>query len=169
MPIPVAADQWNKQLAPLGAKGTILGSPSMCKQFDEDFLTPFSSQISRSWDITSIHINKPDMAGVIADVQYYRAKYGKPIFVSEFACVYDHLQFTACTNQTQINQFIVDAVNYFEQQPDVIAYGPSNGAGLGTVWPLTNQQGTLTPTGQAYLNVVKGLKAKNISPRAAAL
>jgi len=35
-----AASDWDSLIAPLGEKGTVLGSPSMCKQKDEDFLTP---------------------------------------------------------------------------------------------------------------------------------
>lgn len=155
----IASSNWDNLLAPLGDKGTILGSPSMCKQYDETFLTPFGQSIDRYWDITSIHVNKPDLAGVIKDVEYYR-KYGKPIWIQEFACVYDQDGFTACTNQTQINQFIYDAVAYFEAQPDVIAYGPSNGAGLGTVWPLTTSAGQLSATGITYYNVVKYLAGR---------
>lgn len=78
MTVQAAATSWNNLLAPLAKKGTVLGSPSMCKQKDEDFLTPFQAQITRSWNITSIHVNKPDLAGVKADVEYYRNKYGKP-------------------------------------------------------------------------------------------
>lgn len=101
MTLQAAADSWNSLLVPLAKKGTVLGSPSMCKQKDEDFLTPLKAKLTQSWNITSIHINKPDLAGVKADVEYYR-KYGKPIFASEFACVYDQGGFHPCTDQNKV-------------------------------------------------------------------
>ena len=51
-------------IAPYGAKGSVLISPSMCHQADEVFLTPFKSQITTDWDVTNLHINKKDMEGV---------------------------------------------------------------------------------------------------------
>ncbi|KAK5109873.1 hypothetical protein LTR62_006480 [Meristemomyces frigidus] len=153
-----AATQWDALLAPLKSKGTILGSPSMCKQKDEDFLTPFKSAISTDWDVTSIHINKPDLQGAKDDVEYYVQKYGKPVWVSEFACVNDEPSWQPCTDQTQINSFINDVVSYFEGNDNVVAYGPSNGAGLGDVWPLTDSNtGELTASGQTYLNAISSL------------
>ena len=87
---------WNEKLAPLASKGTLLGSPSMCKQYSEDWLTPFSidtstkkSLLDAEWRYTSIHINKNNIDGVMKDVGYYWVKYGRPIWVSEFACVDD--------------------------------------------------------------------------------
>lgn len=81
MTVQAAAINWNNLLAPLAKNGTVLGSPSMCKQKDEDFFAPVQAQITRPWNLTSIHINKLDLAGVKADVEYYRNKYGKPISV----------------------------------------------------------------------------------------
>ena len=40
MSVADAAADWNALLKPMGDSGTVLGSPSMCKQKDEDFLTP---------------------------------------------------------------------------------------------------------------------------------
>lgn len=130
----------------------------MCKQKDEDYLTPFNSSITTTWDVTSIHVNKNNIAGVQEDVEYYVAKYGKPIFVSEFACVDDsNYKFIPCTDQTEINTFIQQAVKYFEGNENVIAYGASNGEGLLNVWPLTTSAGELSATGQAYLSALKSL------------
>jgi len=53
----------------------------------ETWLEPFSKMIDRPWDITNIHINKNNMAGVKASIDYYYNKYQKPLWVSEFACV----------------------------------------------------------------------------------
>lgn len=82
--------------------------------------------------------------------------YGKPIWVTEFACVdgksayrsvtnspllteitmKDLDQFTPCTDQEEINNFINEIIPYFESNPNIFAYAYSNGEGLGDVWPL---------------------------------
>jgi hypothetical protein len=80
--------------------------------------------------------------------------YGKPIWVTEFACVdgtwhishvivhdvyqgiIDNKKFEPCTNQSEIDTFIDDVVDYFEGNSKVFAYAYSNGLGLGNVWPL---------------------------------
>jgi len=156
MSVTSAAANWNSTLAPLSAKGTVLGSPSMCKQYDEDFLTPFKAATAVPWDVTSIHINKPTLSEVQADVDYYWNKYGKPIWVSEFACVHDHPTFLPCTDQTEIVNFINAVVPYLQNHPHVVAYGASNGEGLGTTWPLVDTvTGNLSTTGLAYLNAIK--------------
>ena len=155
---------WNTYIAPLAAD-TILGSPSMAKQKDEKWLTPFSvnsdtgaSLLDAPWNVTSIHINKLDLTGVQADVEYYVAKYKKPVWVSEFACVNDTNGFTPCTDQTVINDFLTSVVPWLQANESVVAYGPSNGEGLGTVWPLLNNvTGDLTATGTTYLNILQGL------------
>lgn len=152
-----AALDWESLIAPLAQKGTILGSPSMCKQYNEDFLTPFRSAISTDWEVTSIHINKPNVSEAQKDVEYYSSTYGKKIWVSEFACVHDQPSWEPCTDQDEINNFINDVVSYFESNDDVVAYGPSNGAGLGEVWPLTDSNGALTTSGQTYLSAIKNL------------
>lgn len=153
------ASKWNSYIAPLAAKGTVLGSPSMCKQKDEDWLTPFTSAgLSADWDITSIHINKNTLEGAKEDVEYYASTYGKPLWISEFACVDDVNGFVACTDQTEIDTFINEVVAFFQGNDSVIAYGASNGEGLGTVWPLTDSStGELTATGTTYINALKSV------------
>ena len=156
---------WNKYLAPLAAKGTILGSPSMAKQKDENWLTPFSvdtstgaSLLDVTWNVTSVHINKNSLAGVQADIEYYVAKYKRPIWVSEFACVDDVNGFAPCTDQTEIDNFLNAVVPYFQANESVVAYGPSNGAGLLNTWPMFESgTGALSATGVTYLNILKGL------------
>ena len=78
-----AAGQWNNWVVPWRAKGALLVSPGMCKQFNEDWLTPFLNAGATEWDITSIHINKIDVAGAQQDIDYYWNTYGKPIWVTE--------------------------------------------------------------------------------------
>lgn len=154
-------DMWNQYLKPLAAKGTTLGSPSMCTQKDETWLSQFSGKATgqelATWDVTSIHINKNSLQGAKDDVEYYVAKYGKPVWVSEFACVDDVGGFNPCTDQSEIDTFINDVVAFFQGNDSVVAYGPSNGAGLGDVWPLTDSNGALTHSGQTYINAISNL------------
>jgi hypothetical protein len=50
------------------------------------------------------------------------ASYGKPIWVTEFACVDDVNGFVPCTDQGEINSFINDIVDLFESDSRVAAY-----------------------------------------------
>lgn len=155
---PTAATAWTSTLGKLG--NTLIGSPSMATQKDEEWLTPFMESLGVTeppWDYTCIHTNKNSSQGVIDDVGYYWNKYGKPIWVSEFACVNDQsANFSTCDQDT-INSFIPEVVDFFNKNSSVIAYGYSNGAGLGTVWPLINNAtGDLTPSGTCYLDVLQG-------------
>lgn len=152
-----AANAWDTEIASLAKNSTVLGSPSVCKQLDEDFLTPFKKAVKTDWDVTSVHINKPDLAGVKKVVEYFWTTYQKPIWVTEFACVHDQPSWQPCTDQGEIDQLIRDAVSYFEGNENVVAYGPSNGNGLGDTWPLTDGNGELTASGKTYLAAIKSL------------
>ena len=73
------------------------------EQADETWLAEFKDQISTPWDFTAVHINKNSLDGVKKDIvmvpfplsmvrfdpdfQGHFMKYGKPIWVTEFACV----------------------------------------------------------------------------------
>ncbi|MCJ1449064.1 MAG: hypothetical protein MMC23_009583 [Stictis urceolatum] len=176
------AQLWDELIAPWGAKDTLLGSPSMCKQADENWLTPFNESVTTTWDFTAIHINKLDKAGIQKDIvgtgdditvfgiliwlqDHYWNTYQKPIWVTEFACVdgdyqiviswslltdIDQNGFTPCESQDQINTYINDAVDLFEANEHIFAYGYSDGLGLGDSWPPV-KNGELTESGQTYL------------------
>ena len=158
MNAPTAATAWTSTLDKLGK--TLIGSPSMATQKDEDWLTPFMEALGVTeppWDYTCIHTNKNTSEGVKEDVGYYWTKYGKPIWVSEFACVNDKSKDWTTCDQDVINTFIPEVVDFFEKNTSVIAYGYSNGAGLGSVWPLIDTStGLLTPSGTCYLDVLQG-------------
>ncbi|KAF3401044.1 hypothetical protein DPV78_004896 [Talaromyces pinophilus] len=148
------AEVWNEVVAPWKGRGTLLGSPSMCKQSDEDWLTPFEEDITTSWDFTTIHINTISMDVVNKDLDYYWDTYGnRPIWVTEFACVDTSDGFTPSENQTQINQFIADIVDLLQNDDRVYAYAYSSGAGLGDTWPPV-KDGELTESGRAYLDAI---------------
>lgn len=152
--------KWQATLARLPAAfGTKLGSPSMCKQKDETWLSSFTFDHGvNDWSFTNIHINKPNVAAAQDDIKYYYEKYGKKIWISEFACVNDQPSWSPCTDQTQIDKFINETVPAFEKDDRVIAYGPSNGMGLNTAWPMFDSSTKdLTHTGQIYLAALAAL------------
>lgn len=153
MSVSEGVQDWEQYIAPFKAKGTKLVSPSMCKQVAETWLKDFSEQITTDWDLTNVHINKNNMAGVNADLDHY-ASYGKPLWITEFACVDDSNGFTPCSDQGEINSFINDIVDLFEGDSRVAAYAYSNGEGLGSVWPMTTSSGDLSESGQTYLSAI---------------
>ncbi|KAF6757144.1 glycosyl hydrolase catalytic core-domain-containing protein [Ephemerocybe angulata] len=143
---------WEELMAPLKSRGTKLGSPSMCKQADETWLTEFSKKIKTPWDFTTVHVNKNNMDGVKQVIDHY-TKFGKPIWVNEFACVADNPNFIPCSDQGEIDSFINQIVPYFESNPNIYAYAYSNGYGLGNVWPMWSN-GKLSASGRTYLNAI---------------
>ncbi|KAG6910868.1 hypothetical protein DXG01_007185 [Tephrocybe rancida] len=145
---------WESLIVPLGRKGSLMGSPSMCKQADETWLSQFGSKISTQWDFTAVHINKNNLDGVKKDIEHYWNTYKKPIWVTEFACVNDKNGFVPCTNQGEINNYISTVVKYLESDSRVYAYAYSNGLGLGNVWPLMRGN-SLSESGKAYLAAVR--------------
>ncbi|WWC66085.1 uncharacterized protein I303_108707 [Kwoniella dejecticola CBS 10117] len=154
--VSTAAGLWNTLIGPWKAKGSTLISPSMCHQAAEQYigwLGSFEKQISVPWDITNIHVNKNNMDGVKADIDYYWNTFGKPIWVTEFACVDDSSSFIPCTDQSEINTYINEIVDLFEGDSRVHAYAYSNGDGLGDVWPMYSN-GALSQSGQTYINAI---------------
>jgi hypothetical protein len=147
-----AASAWNQYIAPLGNAGALLISPAMCKQKDEDFLTPFQNAINTPFDVVAIHVYKNTLAGVKADIDYYYNKYGKPIWVTEFGCVNDVNGFVACSSQSVVNQFITDVVSLFESDSRIYAYAFCD---VGNAWLMRSSSGSLSTTGQNYLAAVK--------------
>jgi hypothetical protein len=58
---------------------------------------------------------------------HYWNTYGKPMWITEFACVDDSTGFVPCTDQNEINSFIWTAVQMFESDSRVAGYAYSNG------------------------------------------
>lgn len=156
MNVDQGVQNWNQYIAPYGANGAKLGSPAMCLQKDESWLKDFVQQsLDQDFEFTAIHVYKPDMDGVREDIEYYANQYGKPIWVTEFACVYDQDGFTPCTDQGQINQWIKDVVDVFEGDDRVRAYAYTDGGGLGEAWLPTNEEGSeLSESGRTYLEAI---------------
>ncbi|KAK0568017.1 hypothetical protein OC861_002399 [Tilletia horrida] len=153
-PVNVAAHAWNTLIGPLKQEGTVLVSPSMCKQTDEDYLTPFEDSISVKWDVTNVHVNQDNVDDVKREIDYYWTKYKKPIYVTEFACVSTN-PWRPVTDQGLINNYIRDVVDYFESDDRVKVYQYSTGEGLSDQWRLTVQgTKTLTESGRVYKSAI---------------
>ncbi|KAE8230502.1 hypothetical protein CF326_g4494 [Tilletia indica] len=167
--VSTGARVWNQVMAPLKQEGTILASPSMCKQTDEDWLTPFKEKIDVHWDVTNVHVNQDNVEDVKREIDYYWDKYRKPIYVTEFACVHVHDHWDPVTDQSLINRYINDIVDYFESDDRVAMYQYSTGMGLADQWRLT-KPGTkeLTESGRVYRNAIKkyaGSKSSRVGIR----
>ncbi|KAF4338637.1 hypothetical protein FBEOM_7454 [Fusarium beomiforme] len=156
MKVDDAVNLWNQMIVPHGNKGALLGSPSMCMQKDEKWLKKFNAaSLAKKWNFTAIHIYKPNMAGVQADIDYYWNTYRKPLWVTEFGCVYDQDNFTPCSDQGQINEWIKNVVDLFERNEHVMAYAYTDGGGLGKAWlPTKNNDKELSESGKAYLAAI---------------
>ncbi|CAD0032140.1 unnamed protein product [Aureobasidium pullulans] len=156
----VGVQKWNELIKPLRNRGIALGSPPMCTQLDQSWLTNFAAQ-GVTWDITSIHVNKPTVAEGIKVVEYYVSKFGKPVWVSEFTCVNDQ-NWSSCGDQATVNAFIDGMVKYFEGNDMVLAYGANNGEGVPGVWNLMTSSWPpqLTATGLHYQSVLKTLASQ---------
>lgn len=151
--VSAAASAWAQYIAPLGNAGSLLVSPAMCRQLNEDWLTPFQAAISTPFDVIAVHIYKPDITQVKAVLDYFWAKYKKPMWVTEFGCVYDQDGFNPCWDQNQAVKFMTDAVNTFQSDSRVYAYAPCD---VGNAWVIKpSWDGSLTAVGRAYLNAVK--------------
>lgn len=151
---------WDTYIKPLASRGIPLGSPPMCTQLDEFWLTDFAAA-GVTWDITSVHVNKPTVAEGIEVVEYYYNKFGKPVWVSELTCVEDK-DWSSCGDQNTVNAYIDGMVAYLEQTPHVIAYGANTGEGVPGVWNLFDSSvwpPTLTATGEHYLSVLEKLRS----------
>lgn len=159
---------WNEIVEPMKNKGTALISPSMCKQMAETWLQEFKEK-GGDWQFTNVHINKPDGKSVRAAVDQYLDRYGKDLWVSEWACVYDHTgrtcdraddnQFCPCTDMGEIENYINGTVYLFEHHPRIAAHAFSNGDGLGDQWKLWDKWGgDLTATGRLYRNALQAAR-----------
>lgn len=149
--------KWNNLIKPLASRGIKLGSPPMCTQLDQTWLTAFAAA-GVTWDVTSIHVNKPTAAEGKEVVEYYYKKFGKPVWVSEFTCVNDQ-NWSSCGNQSTVNTFIDEMVEYFEGNDNVVAYGANNGEGVPGLWNLMTSDWPpqLTATGKHYQKVLQSL------------
>ena len=123
--VQTGVQEWNKWIKPLAARGVALGSPPMCTQLDQSWLTTFAAA-GVSWDVTSVHVNKPTVAEGKAVVEYYAKTFGKPVWVSELTCVNDK-DWSSCGNQSAVNAFIDGMAEYLEGNDDVVAWGFNTG------------------------------------------
>ncbi|GAA5826014.1 hypothetical protein JCM11251_000092 [Rhodosporidiobolus azoricus] len=141
-----AASLWEEQLAPWAERGSLLGSPAPAKQGGETWLGEFRSAITTDWDFTAVQIYQSTLEGVQGVIDHYVSTYSKPIVVTEWGCVDTSSGFIAVTDQSLINSFVADCVEFFEKNSDIQGYAAIvQGSGLGAAWPLVGGDGELSP------------------------
>ena len=137
----------------LVSKAVSIGSPATAEDPVTGFwLTSFMSGApTPKVDFVTLHWYKgPDVARFKKDVSALCSKFGKPVWVTEFA---PQTTSSARSNptkytQTQVNSFLNSVISWMEQQSCVQRYAWHD-AKSGTS-ALFNADGTLTETGRAY-------------------
>lgn len=155
IPIDVAAAGWEQWLAPHKQAGAKLISPSMAMQKDETWLAPFLKAIKTQPDIIAVHIFQDNMDGVKGVLDHF-AQYGKPMWITEFACINYQGPSPVYCDQSKVDSILGQMVQLFESDPRVAAYSVSD-ANNGPFGDLTpNQAGqSLSATGKSYLASVQ--------------
>ena len=155
IPIADAAAAWEQYLAPHAQAGAKLISPSMAMQAQETWLGPFLKAIKTQPDIIAVHIFQNTMDGVKAVLDHF-AQYGKPMWITEFACINYQGPSPVYCDQDQVDSMLNSMVQLFESDSRVAAYSVSD-ASNGPFGDLTpNQSGqSLSATGKSYLASVQ--------------
>lgn len=157
-----AAQMWEQYIAPHGKKGSVLVSPSCAKQQDEDWLGPFLQAVQTQPDVINVHIFK-NKASEIKTVLDHYAKYNKPMWVTELACIdYANGNHAFCS-QDQTDTFLQEAVKLLEADDRVAAYAWSD-AYNGPSCKLTNN-GQLSHTGQLLSRVYSSIAKRSMLKR----
>lgn len=155
MSIADAAAGWEQWIAPHGHAGAKLISPSMAKQKDETWLAPFLKAIKTQPDIIAVHIFQDNMDGVKGVLDHF-AQYGKPMWITEFACINYQGPSPVYCDQDKTDSILSQMVQLFQSDSRVAAYSVSD-ASNGPYGNLTpNQSGqSLSTTGKSYMASVQ--------------
>lgn len=155
-----AAAAWDKYIAPHGKAGAKLISPSMAMQKDEKWLAPFIKAVNTKPDIIAVHIFQDNMDGVKGVLDHF-ATYGKPMWITEFACINYQGPSPVYCDQSKTDSMITSMIELFQSDDRVAAYSYSD-AFNGPNSALTpNHDGqSLSATGQAFLAAVKAVKSR---------
>ncbi|CBQ72029.1 conserved hypothetical protein [Sporisorium reilianum SRZ2] len=155
-----AASAWEQYLAPHARAGAKLISPSMAMQKDETWMAPFLKAVKTQPDIIAVHIFQDNMDGVKGVLDHY-AQYGKPMWITEFACINYQGPSPVYCDQSKVDSMLNQMVQLFESDSRVAAYSVSD-ANNGPFGDLTpNQAGqSLSATGKSYLASVQQADSK---------
>lgn len=155
IPVETAAAAWEQYLAPHAKAGAKLISPSMAMQKDETWLASFLKAIKTQPEIIAVHIFQDNMDGVKGVLDHF-AQYGKPMWITEFACINYQGPSPVYCDQGKVDSMLQQMVELFESDSRVAAYSVSD-ASNGPFGDLTpNQQGqSLSATGKSYMASVQ--------------
>ncbi|CDS01946.1 uncharacterized protein SPSC_03065 [Sporisorium scitamineum] len=156
-----AAAAWDQYLGPHAKAGAKLISPSMAMQKDETWMAPFLEAVKTQPDIIAVHIFQDNMDGVKGVLDHY-AQYGKPMWITEFACINYQGPSPVYCDQSKVDSMLWQMVQLFESDSRVAAYSVSD-ANNGPYGDLTpNQAGqSLSATGKSYLASVQQADKKS--------
>lgn len=157
IPTAEAAKAWDTYIAPHGTAGSVLISPSCAKQQSETWLRPFLKAIKHQPDVINVHIFKNKASEIKTDLDHF-AKYGKPMWITEMACI-DYSSGTAYCNQQETDAFINEAIKILEADSRVAAYAWSD-AYNGPAEKLTSNGSNLSSTGSQFKKVVASYAKK---------
>jgi hypothetical protein len=146
-----AANAWDTYIAPHGAAGSVLISPSCAKQQSETWMGPFLKAVKTQPDVINVHIFKNKASQISTDLDHF-AKYGKPLWITEMACI-DYSSGTQYCNQEETNTFINEAIKILEADDRVAAYAWSD-AYNGPSEKLTTNGQSLSTTGSLLKKVM---------------
>ncbi|UZJ56078.1 hypothetical protein CBS101457_005398 [Exobasidium rhododendri] len=156
-----AVSAWDEYIAPHGKAGSILISPSCAKQADETWLGPFLKAVKTQPDVVNVHIFKNKASEITAVLDHY-AQYGKPMWVTEIACI-NYSGATSYCSQAQTDTFITEAVKILEADSRVAAYAWSD-ADNGPSEKLTSTGDTLSTTGSMLKKTVSVYTKRGLIP-----
>jgi hypothetical protein len=141
------------------AKGRVIGGPAMAgNPLKSEWLADFMKARPRVDFVTAHWYKGVDSKHFIRDIEEIHAKFGKPIWVTEFAPQ------TAASSQkdpdkftpAQVAQFIADTTRWMDATPWVQRYAWHDSR-TGTS-SLFDEKGALTLTGKAY--AAAGMRAR---------
>lgn len=117
-----AAALWQQHIQPLASQGYKLVSPACTsdprsKQWMKDFFTACSGC---TFDAVAVHYYDTSADGLIAYLKDFHDTFGKPIWLTEFAC--QNFNGGAQCSYDEIQQFMSKAVNFMESTDWVQQY-----------------------------------------------
>lgn len=101
-------------------------------------------------DAIAVHVYRCDPDGVMQYIQEFKARYRKPIWVTEFAC----LESNQPINEAVELNYMQQVVQLFENEPSIVRYAWFTGRyPTNPVINLLGNDGELTKLGQTYLSL----------------
>lgn len=142
------AEMWNSVVPDLRSKGVQAISPSAIYG-TESWLGKFLEQGAVFWDFSNLHLYTKDIDELKNAVAELHAAYGKPVWVTEFACLHYEGDDRQDCSDDETAQFMKEALDFLDNSDQVAAYA-WEGFNTGEVNRLVDHTGSLTNLGKIY-------------------